>query len=305
MRGCNKDCEEYEAVISALPDLVFVLTESGQYADIIGGQDAEFYHDASGLIGASLFDVMPDEKANWFLERIQQTLGANRLMVFEYSLAGNDVDKVDNGSGPSGTLWFEGRVKPLPSVRYGERAVVWVARNITKRHMLEEELQFYSEIDALSGTLNRRKLFHHLEDALYSFRRYHEQSGFLMLDVDDFKKINDTYGHQCGDSAIRNIASVCQSELRHTDVIGRLGGDEFGIIYRDKPHDYLLALAERLNERVKRCAHECTFPCNVSISIGISCFRTDDEGIEQIYQRADQALYEVKRKGKDGFVLKI
>ncbi|MDX1300975.1 diguanylate cyclase [Photobacterium sp.] len=294
-----RECDEYAAVIAALPDVVFILTESGRYADIFGGQDSNFYHDGSVLKGVSLFDVLPHDKAVWFLHRIQETLSENKLMVFEYTLAGDDVENINNESGPPGSLWFEGRVNPLKSLHYGERAVVWVARNITERHELEKELKYKSEVDALSGTFNRRKLFEHLSEAFYTFQRYKENFCFLLIDIDDFKRINDTHGHQSGDEALRFIANTCQSEIRHTDIMGRLGGDEFGIIHRNASIASSSALAKRLNGVVARRTKEKQSGLDLSISIGIGYFKESDYSVDQIYKRADVALYQSKRNGKN------
>ncbi len=294
------ECEEYAAVISALPDMVFVLTESGRYAAIFGGENSDLYHDGSSLKGLTLANVLPEDKANWFKDRIKETLDADCVMVFEYSLSVNDVETVDAKSGPSGEQRFEGRVSPLKSLRYGERAVVWVARNITARHHIEQQLIYQSEVDDLSKTLNRRKFFEHLYDAFYTFKRYHENYCFLMVDIDNFKRINDSYGHSLGDEAIRKVADICKLKIRKTDVIGRLGGDEFGIILKHTAEISPVAFAERLIEAVSNTLlHAELSDTRVSISIGLSHFKDSDEGMEEIYHRADLALYDAKRRGKN------
>ena len=286
--------EEYEAIISALPDMVFVLTESGRYAAVLGGESSEQYHDGIFLENFNLFDVLPQQKAIWFIERIRETLSANKLMIFEYSLAADDVDNINSDSGPIGELRFEGRVNPLKSLRYGERAVVWVARNITERYKLEQQLIYQAEVDPLSNAFNRRKLFKCLDEAFYNFQRYKENASLLILDIDNFKQINDKFGHQTGDNVIRNIAKLCQSELRHTDVFGRIGGDEFGILYRGTA-ETSVTFAKRLNKLVLTIP----FEVDISVSIGISQFIDSDNSIQQVYQRADLALYQSKRAGKN------
>jgi diguanylate cyclase (GGDEF)-like protein len=193
-------------------------------------------------------------------------------------------------------------ITPLKSLRYGEQAVVWVARNITERYKLEKQLTYQSEIDSLSNLFNRRKLFECLNNAFYSFQRYKENSSFLLLDIDNFKQINDSYGHQSGDDVIRKIAEICRSALRHTDVIGRLGGDEFGIIHKITEKNSSLALAKRLNKVVAAFScDENTMDSTISISIGISQFTEQDHCCELIYHRADMALYKSKRAGKNQF----
>lgn len=298
--------EEYAAVISALPDLVFVLTESGRYAAIFGGDSSDLYHDSSSLKGMTLFDVLPESQANWFLDKIHQTLEADTVMIYEYSLAANDIETVDNDSGPDGLLRFEGRVNPLKSLRYGERAVVWVARNITQRYKAEKQLIYQSEVDDLSQTLNRRKFFENLNDAFYAYKRYNENYCFLMVDIDNFKHINDTFGHCSGDITIRKLAQMCQLRIRKTDVIGRLGGDEFGIILKHTLEVSPVAFAERLIETVSTSLKlDELNDTRVSISIGLSHFLTSDSSMNDIYQRADQALYDAKRRGKNRVCTKL
>ncbi|EGU48578.1 diguanylate cyclase [Vibrio ichthyoenteri ATCC 700023] len=297
--------EEYAAIISALPDLVFILTESGLYADILGGANAEMYHDGLSLVGKNLHDVLSPEHADWFLARINETLTNNTLMCFEYSLAGNDVACLDVNSGPVGELRFEGRVNRLKSLYHGERAVVWVARNITLRHELAQQLTYYAEMDYLTGVYNRRKLYEHLSHSLAQFQQSQQHYCFLLVDVDEFKKINDVYGHQAGDDAIRQTTKKCQSMLGESDVIGRLGGDELGIIHRCSAELSCIDLARKLNQAVANLyinKKVSNYP--LSLSIGITHFEKTDHDIEAIYHRADLALYESKKNGKNQFSIK-
>ncbi|MDR9826701.1 diguanylate cyclase [Vibrio sp. FNV 38] len=296
----GSDDGEHKALISALPDLVFVLTESGRYAAVLGGENNELYHEGQSLVGKTLSQVLPLDKANWFLARIKQTLDSNRLMIFDYSLAGDEVDVINNDSGPGGALRFEGRVNPLPNNRYGERAVIWVARNITERYQLEQQLIYHSETDPLCHIFNRRKLFETLDKAFYHYLRYQDNYAFLLIDIDDFKLVNDTYGHQCGDNAIQRIVQASQSIMRRSDTIGRLGGDEFAVVHKMTSPESAYLLAQRIKSTVSQLIVEpnlCTTP--LSVSLGISQFNSQDHSVEQIYSRADIALYASKQKGKN------
>ncbi|QIZ76502.1 sensor domain-containing diguanylate cyclase [Ferrimonas lipolytica] len=294
--------EEYAAIISALPDLLFVLTMSGRYVEVLGQPDSSIYLEAKSLKGKTLASVLPAQICQHFLEIIQQTLENDKLTVFEYSLGDDDLnyDRLTS-SQPSARQRFEGRIAPIHSARYGEPAVVWVARNITERYELEQKLKYQSEIDHLSGSLNRRKLFSHLKDAFYTFGRYEQNSSFLLLDIDNFKRVNDTFGHQCGDNSIRKVAELCQSELRQTDILGRFGGDEFGIIHKSDDTQSAIALARRLNRIVCAATNETYPELSLSISIGISHFKADDRNIDDIYKRADEALYRSKRNGRNTY----
>jgi len=291
--------EKLKTVISALPDLVFILTESGRYADIFGGVDLEFYHDGSPLIGKSLYDVLDKEKADWFREQIRLTLQEKKLRVVEYNLAGEDVDTIDKLEGPQGEIWFEGRVKPLPSVYAGERAVVWVARNVTAKHLLEMELRQLSEIDPLTGIGNRRKLLERLQGKFQEYQRYRQPTCYLLFDIDDFKSINDRYGHLVGDHVLRKVARMCDSQLRSVDLIGRLGGDEFGVILANTSMEQAASFVQRLDQAIGSVTMKTgQLDIPVTISIGTSEFRVEDKDIESIISRADNAMYQVKQQKK-------
>ncbi|WP_253820838.1 sensor domain-containing diguanylate cyclase [Vibrio sp. 99-70-13A1] len=289
-----EELEDWQAIASALPDLVFVLTDSGRYAEILGGESPEQFHNAVNLKGMSLYDVLPEHKADWFVNRINETLNADKLMIYEYSLSAYDVEGVDAVSGPDGELRFEGRVCPLKTTRYGEKAVVWVARNISERYELEQQLIYQSEFDPLTNALNRRKLFKCLDDSLLSFKRHKINSSFILIDIDNFKAVNDNLGHQAGDKVICDLVALCQSELKESDLFGRIGGDEFGIIYRGT-HNAALKFSNYLRELVVSMTSEQ----HISMSVGISQFQLDDETIDQVYQRSDIALYKSKRAGKN------
>ncbi|MGR5143280.1 hypothetical protein ACQKPX_16560 [Photobacterium sp. DNB23_23_1] len=143
----NNKFEEYEAIISSLPDLVFVITESGRIVAVLGGDSLEQYHNCSVLENFSILEILPDEQARWFIDKIKETLSKNKLMIFEYSFLPKNMSYINHSHGPGGELRLEGRVTPLKSYRYGERAVVWVVRNITESYKLKQQLIHQAETD--------------------------------------------------------------------------------------------------------------------------------------------------------------
>lgn len=301
MQATQPKRDQLHTIIAALPDLVFVLTESGQYGDIFGGEANDFYHDGSGLIGHNLFEMLPKEKAQWFLDKIKLTLDENKLMIFDYNLSADDVDNVDNHSGPAGELWFEGRVNPLPFLYNGERAVIWVARNVTQKRQLEMELRYLSETDSLTGLSNRRKLMQKLREQYDEFKRYQSPTSFILLDIDHFKSINDQFGHIAGDQAIRHVGTICASELRSVDLVGRLGGDEFGIVLPHTTPEHAMHSILRIKELIGNTPfvfEDQTIFINISIGLGI--FDEYDESHEDIVGRADKAMYLEKNRLRGG-----
>ena len=121
-----------------------------------------------------------------------------------------------------------------------------------------------------------------------------------MMDIDHFKKVNDTYGHAAGDQAIITTANVLKKSLRPYDVVGRLGGEEFAMMLLDCTMGTAMDVAERLRKEVESTA--ITFEeqtLNVTISTGISCISADDKEIDDVLVRADKALYDAKESGRN------
>jgi diguanylate cyclase (GGDEF)-like protein len=294
--------EQIAALLSALPDPAFILTRSGHYAAIFGGTDSRYYHDGSGLIGKSIHDVLNPDKAAWFSAQIAIALAADGLHVIEYLLHRSDIKDMD-GDGPDETIWFEGRVQALEHTVQGEDAVLWVASNITASKKLEALLRMQSETDSLTGLSNRRKLMAALTEHYELFARYKTPTSVLIFDIDNFKGINDEYGHLAGDKAIAVTADVCRHELRATDFPARLGGDEFVILMPHTNCEHAVPIAERLRLRIAEQLKELgTLGAGATISGGLSELQPSDTSYEDVLKRADDALYRAKRDGRNRIV---
>lgn len=291
-------------MLSALPDPLFVITESGRYGAVLGGNDEAFYHDGSHLTGRYLNEVLPQPKADWFLKQVRLTLEAGRLRSVEYALAGDDVDGLDKDRGPEGDLWFEGRIQPMSTLFDGERAVVWVARNITARSELEAELRRMSETDPLTGVYNRRKLMEELRRRVAEFRRYGQPSTLILFDVDHFKRVNDTFGHAAGDDVLRDITVTCGQQLRDVDVLARIGGEEFAVLLTNTTLETGQRVAERLRLSIAtEVMKHYQAPVPVTISAGVTALQGSDESLDAVLKRCDEALYQAKRDGRNRIVV--
>ncbi|MBZ9559501.1 MULTISPECIES: GGDEF domain-containing protein [unclassified Modicisalibacter] len=174
---------------------------------------------------------------------------------------------------------------------------------IAHRELLEEQLRRVAERDALTG-LNSRRHFMKLAEALLQVSRV-EKTPFslFMIDVDHFKRINDTWGHSQGDWVLARISEVCAHSLRPTDVIGRFGGEEFVVALPDTGADGALRVAERLRKRVAELpADEEMRELRLSITIGVAVAHGDEIDLQALITRADRALYVGKREGRDRVV---
>jgi two-component system cell cycle response regulator len=165
---------------------------------------------------------------------------------------------------------------------------------------LRERLRVFETLsvtDPLTGIDNRRGILRHLEQALEFTRRYSRPTAVVMIDVDNFKVINDSRGHAAGDEVLQMIASVAKNTLRGVDSVGRYGGDEFLLVLPDTDTSQATVIAEKLRSRI---ANWCWDPDRVTISCGATS--TDLEGRiapspGHLIKRADAALYTAKGAG--------
>jgi diguanylate cyclase len=154
-------------------------------------------------------------------------------------------------------------------------------------------------LDAVTGLPNRLAYEERMEQELARWKRFDSPLTMLVWDVDDFKKINDRYGHQAGDKALRVIAQSLKARLRETDFIARFGGEEFVCLLCGTEGEEALSVAEEMRQSVESNGfHSQGKPVVVTISCGLTSFRKGD-GVEEVFSRADKALYQAKRSGKN------
>ena len=178
-------------------------------------------------------------------------------------------------------------------------------RDDQQRARFEAELLRMARYDELTGLYNRRYLLDRLREEMLRARRYGSDLCILMLDVDHFKRINDTYGHLVGDKVLADIAGIIRQTIRATDIAGRYGGEEFCIVLTQTHAAGGHRVAERLRERV--ATHCFTRPAgsifHVTCSIGLTPFDRCLADREAFLDRADRALYNAKHGGRDRVVL--
>lgn len=178
----------------------------------------------------------------------------------------------------------------------GEDAAIVLLHDVTplaKKMIKFEEMAIK---DYLTGIYNRRCLFNELNRFTTSGERYKITFSLLMLDIDNFKKINNTFGHQAGDIILQRVATFLKNSIRRCDILGRYGGDEFLIIlpHLDKKGAYLCA--ERLREEIEKTDFNISIP--ITLSIGAAEYKEGME-IEDLILKADTLLYEAKEEGRN------
>ncbi len=164
----------------------------------------------------------------------------------------------------------------------------------------ELELHNLAFIDPLANCHNRRSFLTNADTAFERSRRYKHTFAILFIDIDRFKDINDNYGHAIGDEAIREMTRICLENIRDSDILGRIGGDEFGVILQECGLGYATQTAEKLRERISNHIVSSKLgTIKFSISVGAATVKDSDTNVGDTLKRADRNLYKAKRTGRN------
>ncbi|HJW29272.1 MAG TPA: EAL domain-containing protein, partial [Saprospiraceae bacterium] len=176
--------------------------------------------------------------------------------------------------------------------------------DVTEEKLNEERIAYLADHDPLTGLINRRRFQEKLEEQIAYNRRYNVSGTLLFMDLDQFKYINDTYGHHTGDEYLRQVAHHLRSSLRKTDIIGRLGGDEFGIILPNMLDGQASMLGNALLKTLnsKEFIHEGR-RTSFNASIGIVQFPKHGDTVSELLAKADSAMYNAKEQGRNTFCI--
>lgn len=284
----------YRTLAENSPDLIVRYNKQGQRLYV-----NQTYERVSGiplddLLGKSISEhsVVKGDAAQLVMKNIISVFKTGSAINFEVmiNLGGRD-------------LYCDYHCVPEKDENNNVQSVLAVGRDITAYKDLELQLQNLATTDVLTGISNRRSFMERMSIELASVRRYEADACLLMIDIDHFKRINDQYGHAGGDAVLMFFTKLIQSNLRVTDIFGRIGGEEFGIILHLTPYQAVLDLAERLRQLVEISV--VTFEdqeINFTISIGATNLDKHDKEINVALHRGDLALYQAKNKGRNRVV---
>lgn len=170
------------------------------------------------------------------------------------------------------------------------------------RIVFDREVKFARE-DGLTGLLNRREFYELGRDALARANRQSIPISIVFLDVDRFKEVNDTFGHDAGDRLLFLVADVAKKSIRSTDIAGRLGGDEFALVLLDLHADSALSFVEKLQGALLDAMSKQGWPA--TFSIGVASFHPSPPSLEDAMAKADSLMYQVKRNGRNKITQEI
>lgn len=164
------------------------------------------------------------------------------------------------------------------------------------RRALDREVA-YARLDTLTQLPNRRAFFEQAKVELERARRYGHPLTAIMMDLDNFKAVNDELGHQCGDELLCRVSDILRDATRLSDVTGRLGGDEFALVLPETGPDAAMAFAEKLRRELLDAMHQGKWP--VTFSLGVATFRDMPADVDRLLKPADDLMYVVKQEGKN------
>ncbi|MBL8774409.1 MAG: diguanylate cyclase [Acidimicrobiales bacterium] len=280
----------FRALVHNLPDLIVVTDDERTISFVSPSVTALLGWTSEEALGAVLATVVhPDDRAR-FEQALTQAAGGASI---EIRVLANDGQY----------RWFEGAVTNL----YDDPAVeglVITAHDITAQKAVEDRLAHEATHDPLTHLPNRVIVNDRLGHALERGRRDGSRAAAIFLDIDEFKQVNDRWGHAAGDELLREVAVRVQRAARSADTVGRYGGDEFVVICENLPSAAdALVVAERIRDEVARPASVDGAEVLVGTSIGVALSMDADETTRDLIGRADAAMYEAKSKGRGRIVI--
>ena len=279
------------ATVEAIPDLLFELAEDGSYLDYRAGRQDLLATPPPPMIGRRVQDALPPTAAREVMAALAEAKERGHSYGRQIAL-----------KQPQGKTWFELSVARKKGLHNGQARFILIARDISMRKQHENLIWNQANYDALTGLPNRRMFRDHLETRLAQARASGEHLALMFLDLDRFKEINDTHGHDMGDHLLQTAAQRLRAAVRETDMVARMGGDEFTLLISGNGvGERATALCTTLLQRMGEPFHLGTELDYVSASIGITLFPDDAPDAETLIKQADQAMYAAKRLGRNRF----
>lgn len=275
--------EYFEAIVASSGDLICTTDVTGRVIYFSPGAEAMLGLTAASVAGRPAHDFYVEGRDE--AERLMKLLRASpdgRLHNHETRM------KASGGR----ILHVSLSVSFLKDARGRVIGTLGIAKDISDRVELERRLRELTRTDDLTGLYNQRHFHDRLREEAARARRQGDPLSMIVFDLDGFKQVNDIHGHAAGDIVLREVAERLNRRMRDTDLVARIGGDEFAVICPETPAHDLESISTNLAEAA---TYDLTNP--VGVSIGVAEYRPGDPSMDELIDRADQAMYRVKRAG--------
>jgi len=291
----------YREIVENCADAVIVIDAQQQILSVNNSAAAMFGHPREFVVGQALDLLIPDRYR-----------ARHRSLVVNYGKTDESARYMHERSAQIAGLRADGNEFPvnisiLKSGKGAHACYVAIIRDVTEQKQTEIELQRLADSDPLTGILNRRTFVARAEQEFLRAQRYDRPLAFAMIDIDNFKAVNDTYGHAVGDHALIHAVGIVTAGLRRPDLFGRWGGEEFALVLPETDEKSALVTVQRLRRRIAETPLDrfeaLGVPLSITVSIGVAARKPVDEPagntLEDMINRADQALYLAKRTGRN------
>jgi diguanylate cyclase (GGDEF)-like protein/PAS domain S-box-containing protein len=285
-KRAERDASHFIAVVESSHDAIIGKDLDGRITSWNGGAERLYGYTAAEMLGRSVSLLVSPGHDDELPDVLRRVRSGERVDDYETIRVRKDGTQVDVSSTVSPIRDRDGHVVGASTI----------ARDISVRLRYQEQLRFLAEHDALTGARNRRRFERDVSEQVGRARRYGEQAALLIIDVDGFKQINDEHGHKAGDRALKEIAAVLKQRLRDTDVIARIGGDEFAVLLPYAGADQAAAVTADLRRVIAESTADLGAGVMISLSasIGVALITNDTESDEAVLAQADRAMYENK-----------
>ncbi|WP_417549011.1 diguanylate cyclase domain-containing protein [Methylophaga sp.] len=269
-----------QAIIKAIPDLLFTIDRNGKIIDFEQGESVPLLMPEEDFINKHVSQTLPDFLAQRTLQALHKTLDEGESDYYEYEL---------NLTGKQ--HFFMARTSPI-----NQNRMLVVVIDITERKKSENALQWQATHDSLTQLPNRVLFYDRLNQAIAESARYKQPFCLLYIDLNDFKAVNDNYGHLNGDLLLILVAQRIRKTIRESDTAARLAGDEFAIIINHSNLEEAQQVTDKLRQQLA-LQYELNdgVLLNISASIGIACYPHDGKNADELISYADDTMYDDKR----------
>ncbi|SCA56402.1 putative Diguanylate cyclase [Candidatus Terasakiella magnetica] len=284
--------KQLTTILDNLKAHVYIKDVSSTYTYVNANMCEYLGKEADEIIGKTDVEI--------FGKKVSDRFRKSDRDVFDYGEQSSSIEKSRHFQ-TGERCYFLSIKAPLVNDLGNPYALIGISTDVTEQKRLENELRTLASTDVLTGINNRRFFLELCEKEIERAQRYSKKLSLIMLDVDHFKRINDTYGHAVGDEAIRAMTGLCRKCLRNTDIMGRIGGEEFAILLPETDKKGAIHIAERIRQSTQDYAFDIgeENPVSFTASFGLTSLEDGDKTPDDMLKRADIALYDAKTLGRN------